>query len=390
MNTDTNTNNKRSSSSISTSLCTTTAATTGITANTKRRLGVVIDTTATTTTTTTSNMGVKDSDFVTTLMGLPISVQIDIFNYLGETQEELRTLTLISKQSYEVCKQPGILWDLVPVFIITPSKSSADNVIDNDRLRADNDILRSERLFHNLHQHQQQHQRYHHMIVNEVQKFGFDTFFSIYSDFIRRIVHNTQLFGILSLDVSSSTTEWCDKYILLRALSFILPNLRVLDLSNTRFNTGGEFILGCFSRACPYLEKISLNNITIYNGNSVIDLDGRNIRHSTSTLREINMDGSMFTSIPCRYMKRISDLNRFPNIFLLYKCCNVLERLSMQYVTYLPRGKTMRIHSEYLPQNVLIKFVRNSPPTLKWFRSGLTQTNMDMLRLERPGIELVN
>ena len=41
-------------------------------------------------------------------------------------------------------------------------------------------------------------------------------------------------------------------------------------------------------------------------------------------------------------------------------------------------------------QNMLIKFVRNAPPSLKWFRSDLTQGNIDMLQSERPGIELVS
>ena len=38
----------------------------------------------------------------------------------------------------------------------------------------------------------------------------------------------------------------------------------------------------------------------------------------------------------------------------------------------------------------LIKFVRNAPPTLRWFRSDLTSDNMEMLRMERPEIELLN
>ena len=43
-----------------------------------------------------------------------------------------------------------------------------------------------------------------------------------------------------------------------------------------------------------------------------------------------------------------------------------------------------------MPRNALIKFVRNAPPTLHWFRSDLTLDNMTMLRMERPGIELLN
>jgi hypothetical protein len=42
-----------------------------------------------------------------------------------------------------------------------------------------------------------------------------------------------------------------------------------------------------------------------------------------------------------------------------------------------------------VPQNAPIKFVR-SVPSLRWFRSDLTQENMSMLQLERPEIELLN
>jgi hypothetical protein len=38
----------------------------------------------------------------------------------------------------------------------------------------------------------------------------------------------------------------------------------------------------------------------------------------------------------------------------------------------------------------LIKFVPNAPMSLRWFRSDLTHANMNVLRLERPGIELFN
>jgi len=318
---------------------------------------MVVDTTAV----------VVKNKFVVTLMGLPISVRIDILNYLGETQEELRSLTLISKQFNHDCKQSGIVWTLIPVFILSPSLQHDDVV---------NDKRRSKRFFKNLRQYQQL-ERYRHMIVKEVHKFGLNTY---NTGIIERIVHNLRMVGIVSLDISfpSLPARW--KYSLPYALSYILPNLRFLDLSNTRFSTNGGVILDGFSRRCPHLEKISLNNI--YNGNNIITLDGFNMVHSANTLREINMDGSFSSSITVGEVGILSDLNRFPNIFLFHKCCNVLERVSIRNIKYY-RGRS-------IPQNMLIKFVRNGPPTLKWLRSDLTQGNMDMLRLERPGIELLN
>jgi hypothetical protein len=45
---------------------------------------------------------------------------------------------------------------------------------------------------------------------------------------------------------------------------------------------------------------------------------------------------------------------------------------------------------EVIPQNILIKFVRNAPLSMRWFRSDLTPENMQMLRLKRPDIEFFN
>ena len=43
-----------------------------------------------------------------------------------------------------------------------------------------------------------------------------------------------------------------------------------------------------------------------------------------------------------------------------------------------------------VPQNALVKFVRNAPPCLRWFPSDLTPEHMNMLRVEQPDIELLN
>jgi len=41
-------------------------------------------------------------------------------------------------------------------------------------------------------------------------------------------------------------------------------------------------------------------------------------------------------------------------------------------------------------QNALIKFVRNTSSTLRWFRSDLTTDNVEMLQKEFPEIEFLN
>ena len=104
------------------------------------------------------------------------------------------------------------------------------------------------------------------------------------------------------------------------------------------------------------------------------------------------MDSStFFTTIEGQ--NQISDLNNHPNKFIFQKCCQSLERLSIRnaHLTYqIVPGQF--VHDEKWPfsQNTLIKFVRNAAPLLKWLRSDLTQSNIDVLHKERPDIKLLN
>jgi len=140
---------------------------------------------------------------------------------------------------------------------------------------------------------------------------------------------------------------------------------------------------------------------------------------AASNLKELDIDGSIFTGPPNTQNGIFTLLD--PNIpieipddkqydadfYMLYSCGNSLERLSMKGVRYLtvhdlfPRDIMLDrpdyfATEEYnhdegdIPQSALIKFIRNAPPSLCWFRSDLSNDNMDMLRLERPGIEFVN
>jgi hypothetical protein len=79
--------------------------------NNDKRLSISRSTTSNRTTTTSKNqkaMGIPSSETSTVLLDLPVAIRIRIFNYLGETQEELINLPLASKQTYEDCKRLGI------------------------------------------------------------------------------------------------------------------------------------------------------------------------------------------------------------------------------------------------------------------------------------------
>jgi hypothetical protein len=157
----------------------------------------------------------------------------------------------------------------------------------------------------------------------------------------------------------------------------ILPNLIEVDFSDTFISA----INLAISSYCPLLEKLSSSNNA-----SDIYLCGTRMRDSKN-LKEINMDNAIFTPYYSTDEENLADFNNHQKIFLFHRCCKSLERVSIRNMNY---DRHRFDVDNIFTQNVLIKFVRNAPLTLHWFRSDLTLDNMTMLRMERPGIELLN
>ena len=296
------------------------------------------------------------------LMSLPAHIRVDILNYLGETQHELLTMTLISKQVYKDCKQPGIEWKIMSSVEIKPRPLQGGSTFAlMQQLRNHYHIMGNDNT-----------RRFDHMKVIDAYKFDLTELIDIPNYF--------KMGSILSLNMSTpfSMAEREDLSIV-SALSKILPNLREINLSNV---CTGTDVLSTVSRRCPYLEKVTWNNS--YN-DKFVRLNGWSMRTATN-LKVIMMDDSEFYGYddqdPDAWEEEemlLSDLDNHRNKFLFYHCSTALERVSIRNASF---------NSEF-PQNLLIKFVRNVP-TLRWFRSDLTEENMIMLRLERPDIEFLN
>ena len=89
---------------------------------------------------------------------------------------------------------------------------------------------------------------------------------------------------------------------------------------------------------------------------------------------------------------RMSDLENEEHvgIFLFYECTSkVLERVSIKNAKY--GGHYTEQEDVFpIPQTALIKYIRNAPTSLRWFRSDLSDENITMLQSERPAIEFTN
>ncbi|OEU11657.1 hypothetical protein FRACYDRAFT_244775 [Fragilariopsis cylindrus CCMP1102] len=269
---------------------------------------------------------------------LQTPIIIEIISWLD--QESLMNMNVVSKQLYDIIttNEPGNKNEIHPIF-------ETKNKL----------------------------QRYQIMRFKDISKFKCDKKIGM--------VKNIQMNGITSLYLSTSSKSSTIGASLAFDLPDILPKLQELDLDNI----ADCFILKHFSRKCPLLEKV-----TSYSNRNHYHACGFEMQASKN-LKEIYMNNSIFSVWVNN--RKISDLNNDPDIFMFHNCCKALERVSIRYMNwkfYFPNDfDDNKVQKLILIQNILIKFVLNAPPTLHWFRSDLTPDNMTMLRMERPGIELL-
>lgn len=189
--------------------------------------------------------------------------------------------------------------------------------------------------------------------------------------------------GVTSLDLSIDPYANARrvKYIPLRTLARMLPNLEAINLSNVETKFGSEEdCLPQFFEHCSDLRVLTWKG-----GDSNIDWYGINLRNS-SNLTELYIDGAHLLST-AKARRRAQRLTRGHHGISLFCLCRNpgLERVSILDVTtdYNIDGP------QHLKQTTLIKFVRNTP-TLAWLRSDLTDENIAMLQKERPGTTFVS
>ena len=203
------------------------------------------------------------------------------------------------------------------------------------------------------------------------------------------IALQNKLPGVVALDMSlpiGSSRPY--KYDLIcSGFSSMLPNLRELDLSNTRHRDDGFGPLRIFFRDCSCLEKLTYNHIDLL---TAVTISGYRWMDCASKLKELYMDDSVFYDQ--RLIDRMSDLENeeHASTFLFNECTSkVLERVSIKNAKY-GRDPEQQVDLPAIPQTALIKYVRNAPISLRWFCSDLSDKNITMLQHERPDIEFTN
>ena len=337
-----------------------------------------------TTTIASSALPILESELKLQFEELPKPALIHVFNYL--TNDELMNVSVVSKLEHKIiCGDgddnhtvdddndrcgPGMETQIIPRIEFSPQKLNTN-------------MGRVDRMVHKVNQRRTRNalvfQRYRVLKIIDFHRFEYRD-----KEALERIARTIPLLGIVSLDISLShyvaldfdddASGVCHIY------SLFLPNLRSINLTNVGLRY--RVLTEKFARNCPLLEKITWNGFK--SSDSKISVDGEDME-GFNHLKEIYMDDCVFSGL---YMY-LRDMNGNPNIFILYKCSKSLERVSIKNARY-ASWDNFQGKPTCLPQNALIKFIRNAPSSLKWFRSDLGQENINMLRMERPDIEFVS
>jgi hypothetical protein len=209
---------------------------------------------------------------------------------------------------------------------------------------------------------------------------------------IARVSRRVKLKNVTSLDASFSPS--LDHHFrkvknsVGKALAYMLPNLKELDISSMKVT---ETAVDAFAKHCPNLEVFRWNG-----SDGGLHLTGKNLT-KCNNLKEVYLDDSrlycrirQFADHPIFLYDRESINFYSDSIHVFRFCSSKLERASLKGCKWyswdltasspLDRGLDAEI-----PQEALMRFVQKTP-TLKWFRSDLSKENVELLQEAYPGI----
>mmetsp|Transcript_3703 Transcript_3703/g.5655 ORF Transcript_3703/g.5655 Transcript_3703/m.5655 type:complete len:347 (+) Transcript_3703:142-1182(+) len=205
--------------------------------------------------------------------------------------------------------------------------------------------------------------------------------------FLRNYMGQTQLSHVTSLDLSqlSSWPKLSTSSSLPKALSYLLPNLRRIDLSKIKVRR--RTLMYEVSNHCPNLESFTWH----HRREEHCCLLGSEFERFKK-LKEIHMDDSYFITADGEVARMLFSLDFGCETKPIFTVCkSKLERVSICNNLYEGRynGRIEKKAMRPIPQEALMKFVRCCP-NLKWFRSDLTPENKAILQAENPNIVLVS
>ena len=359
---------------------------------------------------------------------LPDSIRVRILNYLGGgeqcTLDELIDLTVVSKQFYNDCKRPGIEWTIIPTYIINPP--SQPRMRTRTTKSNTHSLLR--KLVYNQNTEHQNIKWNHYKCIklNCINEYNYISSWDAQQNFTyydiddtpeRRNRGNKSILD-LSLPSSSLMTDYKRQVhpeVLFDIICCLFRNYRfknkttvhTVNFSGISFSDKHKYHTDSITYELYTLRITKL----IWNYSKCdVDISGYQFS-SHDTIKEFIMNDTIFLVKNSQKYNNFNDLIDEPNKNYIFQgLCeqpgiyrdkryqdfwkkngiNIknkyvqLERLSIKNAKVSSSSQ-----NRDLPQNALIKFIRNAPKTLKWFHSDLTQGNINMLKKERPDIEFM-
>ena len=342
----------------------------------------------------------------------PVSILLRTLGYMDN--DTLMLMCLVCKQIKELIWNgpQGMENKLIRVFDLRLLAASYD---DNDRI---GQFLSNMEKYVTDDNTNRMLQGYQHWDIHDPYKFYNKRIFE--DDDLEGFTLNIRMNGILSLKAALPVPQLehnrlpPSSFMFMSMVAFMVPNLQQLDFSNLRMDT---YLLERFSVRCPRLKIIKWNHSVYFDDNGIsLDADWRGcisadgaklskMKHLEELyldecqlnfddeIRGVDGNNNTIMNVDINTSsKAMADMEDSPNIFLFHKLvCNTpqLQRLSIRNI-----AASVQLDQEYVtiyrPQQILIKFVRNAPSTLVWFRSDLSAANIKMLQLENPNIEFVN
>jgi len=262
-------------------------------------------------------------------------------------------------------------------------------------------------------------QHYRHMIVKDIHKMINCTLAMNYSEIKLTGIVSLRISQISSIGSATNKDNKRNKNVkwnnnvgqFLKSILTMIPNLREIDFSNINENGLLHALYNFGFNPKNKIETIRWNNA---NFESSLLLDGSNL-NQCENLKQLFLDDSIFhcndrgrnygwfgrfeeeveVEGPVNNNDNTNNNNinnTINNIFIFHICCEKIERVSIRNAKYNEENHNSinNTITTLITQKALIKFVRNAPPTLQWFRSNLSKANIDMLHKERPTIELLN
>jgi len=361
----------------------------------------------------------------------PISLLIRMLGCMDNAS--LIAMCLVCKQFCTIIQDGhGMDNQLVRVFELRAAEKSGEEEEDN---RLSIFVHNMQRYFENPTKHRilTAHQKIKVYNMEEFMKYQYPGMDMVSNGFraswqAASIIRTVRMMGVVELDISSSepiingeSIADCFACSLPSVLSLMLPNLRKLDCSNIAIVT--PFLLEEFAQRCPRLEVIKRNNIEPissiaadgeelslmhdlkevyldncyfeFNYTDMIDVDSD---HDENESWDSNDSGMVEGTHEYNAMRNLHP-TKYRAMYLFYKLCdNPLQRVSIRNARYYDHhtmhfdddGNVQEYDQGPLDQNILVKFIRNAPSTLTWFRSDLSARNIRLLQLEKPQIQFVN